>query len=96
MSICDTECASHCRTQTLYHAGLHSAASSVPLGAMRSLLPKHQKGESNKMNELLTETVQSTVCKFDLHSECASGEAEAAVCARCVAESAAEIVRIQV
>ena len=48
------------------------------------------------MNELLTETVQGAICKFDLHSECASGEADAAVCARCVAESAAEIVRIQV
>ncbi|HEX7514102.1 MAG TPA: hypothetical protein VF393_00695 [archaeon] len=47
------------------------------------------------MNELLTETVQGTICKFDLHSECASGEADAAVCARCVAESAVEIVRIQ-
>jgi hypothetical protein len=35
------------------------------------------------MNELLTETVQSTICKYDLHSECANGEAAAAVCAKC-------------
>jgi hypothetical protein len=53
------------------------------------------KGESNKMNELLTDTAKSTFCQFDLHSECANGEADAATCAKCVAESAAEIVRIQ-
>ena len=96
MSICDTECASHCRTQTLYHAGLHSDMSSVLLGVRKSLLPKHQKGESNKMNELLTETVQGTVCKFDLHSECANGGANAAVCPKCTADAFREIVRIQV
>ena len=48
------------------------------------------------MNELLTETVESAFCKFDLHSECASGEAEAAVCAKCTADAIREIVRIQV
>jgi hypothetical protein len=39
------------------------------------------------MNELLTETVESAICKFDLHSECASGEADAAVCAKCTADA---------
>jgi hypothetical protein len=48
------------------------------------------------MNELLTETVQGTVCKYDLHSECASGEADAAVCAKCTADAFRKIVRIQV
>jgi hypothetical protein len=47
------------------------------------------------MNELLTETVQVTVCKYDLHSECASGEADAATCAKCTAEAFRELVRIQ-
>jgi hypothetical protein len=47
------------------------------------------------MNELLTETAKSTFCQFDLHSECANGEADAATCAKCVAESAVEIVRVQ-
>ena len=47
------------------------------------------------MNELLTETVQSAICKFDLHSECASGEADAAVCAKCTADAFSDIVRIQ-
>jgi len=61
---------------------------------MSSLLTKHQKGESNKMNELLTETVQGTACKFDLHSECANGEADAAVCAKCTADAFRGIVRI--
>ena len=48
------------------------------------------------MNELLTETVQSAICKFDLHSECANGEADAAACAECTADAFREIVRIQV
>ena len=48
------------------------------------------------MNELLTETVQSAICKFDLHSECASGAADAAVCAKCTADAFREIVRIHV
>ena len=48
------------------------------------------------MNELLTETVQRTVCKFDLHSECANGEADAAACAKCTADAFREIVRLQV
>jgi hypothetical protein len=47
------------------------------------------------MNELLTETVQDTVCKFDLHSECASGEAYVAVCAKCTADAFSDIVRMQ-
>jgi hypothetical protein len=47
------------------------------------------------MNELLSETVKSNFCQFDLHSECANGEADAAICAKCVADTAAEIVRVQ-
>jgi hypothetical protein len=85
-------------TQIVCHAGLHSAVSSVLVGATRSLLSNiknTKKGESNKMNELLTETVQDTVCKFDLHSECASGEAYVAVCAKCTADAFSDIVRMQ-
>ena len=47
------------------------------------------------MNELLTETVQSTICKYDLHSECANGEADATACAKCTADAFSDIVRIQ-
>ena len=47
------------------------------------------------MNELLTETVESAICKFDLHSGCVRGEEDTLTCARCVADAAAEIVRVQ-
>jgi hypothetical protein len=67
----------------------------IAVGSNEGIAVTTPQGESNKMNELLTETVQGTVCKFDLHSECASGEADAATCAKCTADSAAEIVRVQ-
>ena len=47
------------------------------------------------MNELLTETVQSAVCKYDLHSECANGDADADACAKCTTDAFSDIVRIQ-
>jgi hypothetical protein len=47
------------------------------------------------MSNLLTETVQGTVCKYDLHSECANGEADAAACAKCTADAYNDIVRLQ-
>jgi hypothetical protein len=65
------------------------------MGSNEGIAVTTPQGESNKMNELLTETVQGTVCKFDLHSECASGEADAATCAKCTAEAFRELVRIQ-
>ena len=46
------------------------------------------------MNELLTETVKSNFCQFDLHSECTYGEADAATCVKCTADAFREIVRI--
>jgi intracellular sulfur oxidation DsrE/DsrF family protein len=82
-------------TQSVCHAGLHSDVSSVLLVVGGSLLSKTQKGESNKMKELLTEAVKSNVCLRDLHSECAYGEADAATCVKCTADAFGEIVRIQ-
>jgi len=43
----------------------------------------------------LNQIVESNYCRYDLHSGCVRGEADAATCAKCVAESAAEIVRTQ-
>jgi hypothetical protein len=41
----------------------------------------------------LSKIVESNYCRYDLHSGCVQGEADAATCARCVAESSSEIVR---
>jgi hypothetical protein len=90
----DTICASRFRTQTLHHAGLDNYVSSALLGAMRSLLSKHQKGR-NKMSEQLNEIVLNNYCRYDLHSGCVKREPDAPTCATCVAGSASEIVRIQ-
>jgi|GEM_PF-502213 hypothetical protein len=43
----------------------------------------------------LNQIVESNYCRYDLHSGCVQGEADATTCAKCVAESAAEIVRTQ-
>jgi len=39
--------------------------------------------------------VESNYCRFDLHSGCVKGERDAATCAKCIYESAGEIVRTQ-
>jgi hypothetical protein len=46
--------------------------------------------------EQLNEIVLNNYCRYDLHSGCVKGEADTTTCAKCVAESAAEIVRTQV
>jgi hypothetical protein len=43
----------------------------------------------------LSQIVEGNYCRYDLHSGCVQGEADAATCTKCMAESAAEIVRIQ-
>jgi hypothetical protein len=43
----------------------------------------------NKLNEI----VLNNYCRYDLHSGCVKGEVDTATCAKCVANSAAEIVR---
>ena len=41
----------------------------------------------------LNEIVESNYCRYDLHSACVRGENDALTCAKCVADSASEIVR---
>ena len=47
------------------------------------------------MTVQLNEIVLNNYCRYDLHSGCVRGEGDIATCAKCVAESAAEIVRTQ-
>jgi hypothetical protein len=89
-----------CVTHSLCHAGLHSDVSSVLVGAMRPLLSNIKNTKRGvKQNERtefkLNQIVESNYCRYDLHSGCVQGEADATTCAKCVAESAAEIVRTQ-
>jgi hypothetical protein len=70
--------------------------------ASLSLLPKSlgykyrgaRKG-GKKMTMQLNEIVLNNYCRYDLHSGCVGGEEDTLTCARCVAESAAGIVRVQ-
>jgi hypothetical protein len=43
----------------------------------------------------LSEIILDNYCCYDLHSSCVRGEAAPLTCARCVADAAAEIVRVQ-
>jgi hypothetical protein len=43
----------------------------------------------------LNEIVLNNYCRYDLHSGCVRGEENTLTCARCVADAAAEIVRVQ-
>ena len=47
------------------------------------------------MTMQLNEIVLNNYCRYDLHSGCVRGEGGTLTCAKCVAESAAEIVRTQ-
>ncbi|MGZ8937241.1 MAG: hypothetical protein ACXW02_07140 [Halobacteriota archaeon] len=42
----------------------------------------------------LNKIVESNYCRYDLHSACVKGENDALTCAKCVADSASEIVRL--
>ena len=53
------------------------------------------KKEGKEMTMQLNEIVLSNYCRYDLHSGCVRGEGDALTCAKCVADSAAEIVRVQ-
>jgi hypothetical protein len=44
----------------------------------------------------LNEIVLSNYCRYDLHSGCVRGEIDTAICAKCIADAAAEIVRTKV
>jgi hypothetical protein len=48
-----------------------------------------------KMTIQLNEIVLNNYCRYDLHSGCVRGEEDTLTCARCVADAAAEIVRVQ-
>jgi hypothetical protein len=48
-----------------------------------------------KMTMQLNEIVLNNYCRYDLHSGCVRGEEDTLTCARCVADAAAEIVRVQ-
>ena len=56
---------------------------------------KGARKEGKKMTMQLNEIVLNNYCRYDLHSGCVRGEEYNLTCARCVAESAAEIVRVQ-
>jgi hypothetical protein len=45
------------------------------------------------MNVQLKDIVESTYCRYDLYSECVRGDDDTLTCAKCIADSAAEIVR---
>jgi hypothetical protein len=47
------------------------------------------------MTMQLNEIVLNNYCRYDLHSGCVRGEEDTLTCARCVADAAAEIVRVQ-
>ena len=47
------------------------------------------------MTVQLNEIVLNNYCRYDLHSGCVRGEEYTLTCARCVADAAAEIVRVQ-
>ena len=51
--------------------------------------------EEGKKTMQLNEIVLSNYCRYDLHSGCVREEGDALTCATCVADSAAEIVRVQ-
>jgi hypothetical protein len=56
---------------------------------------KGARKEGKKMTMQLNEIVLNNYCRYDLHSGCVGGEEDTLTCARCVAESAAGIVRVQ-
>jgi hypothetical protein len=53
------------------------------------------KKGGKKMTIQLNENVLNSYCRYDLYSECVRGERDTFTCAECVADSAAEIVRVQ-
>jgi hypothetical protein len=53
------------------------------------------KKGGKKMTIQFNEIVLNSYCRYDLYSECVREEGDTFTCAECVADSAAEIVRVQ-